>query len=353
MNQNESNPISLADIARIARVSMTTVSLVLRDMGSISLGTRNRVRKIAQDLGYRPNLAASLLARQSQNHIVPSIPVALIGMGTKRPRPIASLPFLNAFSEYATKIGFQVIEPESADYADIHALIRILYFRGVRGIIFNHDFDVSQLTEKEAASFSFLFYGQSLSDHRFHRVGSEVFESTRLLWETAWERGYRRIGTILCRHKKYLQDDFAREDAVLGCQIRHRAPRVPSFTGGHSDYAEIIEWVKKVRPDAVISFNGAIHAYLEEAGFKIPEDIALSTMHLHKDDNFITGFYQDYEELARVAAHQMETMICHNETGFPARPRSLLVAPVYREGQTLPPLFPSLINRKSRSAAKR
>jgi len=353
MNQNESNPISLADVARVARVSMTTVSLVLRDMGNISLSTRNHVRKIAQDLGYRPNLAASLLARQSQNHLVPSIPVALIGMGTKRPRPLASLPFLTAFSEYATKIGFHVIEPEAADYADIHALIRILYFRGVRGIIFNHDFDVSQTTEKEAAHFSFLFFGQSLSDHRFHRVGSEVFESTRLLWETAWERGYRRIGTTLCRHKKLLQDDFVREDAVLGCQVRHRATRVPSFTGGHSDYAGIVEWVKKVRPDAVISFNGAIQPYLQEAGLKVPEDVALGTMHLHKDDNFITGFYQDYEELARVAAHQMESMICHNETGFPARTRSLLVAPVYREGQTLPPVFPSPTDLKSRSTAKR
>jgi len=335
MNPNEPGPKSLADVARAAQVSVSTVSLVLRDMGTISLKTRNHVRKVAQELGYRPNLAASLLARH-HNHILPSIPVALIGMGVKRSYPFASIPFVTSFSRYATQLGFQVIEPDAADCTHLPSMLRILYARGVRGLIVNHSFDAGQMTDEEASNFSFLFYGQSLSDHRFHHVATEVFESTRMLWETAWKRGYRRIGVMLCRHKQNLQDDFARESAVLGCESRYNAQPIPSFFGGHWDMEGVVEWTKKVRPDVIIGFHGGIMPLLRQAGFRIPEDIALCALHLHETETDVTGFYQDFDELAQVAAHQMEATISRNETGFPTRPRALLVSPVFREGKTLP-----------------
>jgi len=336
MDRNEPSPKSLADVARAARVSVSTVSLVLRDMGTISAKTRNHVRKIAQELGYRPNIAASMLARHNHTHTLPAIPVALIGMGVKRQYTFASTAFVRAFSEYATQIGFQVVEPEVADCTDIHSMLRILYSRGVRGIIVNHSFDACQMSPEEASRFSFLFLGQSLSDHRFHHVSTEVFESTRLLWETAWERGYRRIGAALYRHCQNIQDDFARESAVLGCQYRYETQSVPFFFGEYDDTAGLIAWIKKYRPDAILAFNGATAQVLLDAGFKIPEDFALCVLHRAESETHVAGLYQDHDELARVAAHQLESMIARNETGFPARPRALLVAPVFKPGETLP-----------------
>jgi DNA-binding LacI/PurR family transcriptional regulator len=338
MNRNEPTPISLADVAQAARVSITTVSLVLRGMGNISSKTRNHVRKVAQKLGYRPNLAASLLARQSHDHTVPAIPIALIGMGTK---PFTSHHFVRSFTQHATEIGFQVIKPELSACSDFSHLLRVLYHQGVRGIVLNHSFDVRQISDKDAVRFSFLFHGKSLTDHRFHYVGTEIFESTRLLWETIWERGYRRIGAAICRHQQELQDDFAREDAVFGCQLRHNAQHIPPFLGDHNDYDGIVHWVRDVKPDAIIAFNSAIDIPLLQAGFNIPEDIALCALHIHETEERVTGLYQNVDDLGRIAAHQIESMICRNETGFAAYPHALLVAPVFKEGVTLPPFSSS------------
>ncbi|THV38715.1 LacI family DNA-binding transcriptional regulator [Glycomyces buryatensis] len=53
----------MADVAAKVGVSRALVSLVFRDQPGASPGTRERVFKAASDLGYRPDMAARLLAR--------------------------------------------------------------------------------------------------------------------------------------------------------------------------------------------------------------------------------------------------------------------------------------------------
>jgi LacI family transcriptional regulator len=49
--------IGIKEIAQAAGVSSSTVSRVLRGRGEIAPETRNRIQRIARNLGYRPNLA--------------------------------------------------------------------------------------------------------------------------------------------------------------------------------------------------------------------------------------------------------------------------------------------------------
>lgn len=58
------NPPNLREIARQARVSHTTVSLSLRNHPSIPISTRERIRRLAEQLGYRPNVLISALMSQ-------------------------------------------------------------------------------------------------------------------------------------------------------------------------------------------------------------------------------------------------------------------------------------------------
>jgi DNA-binding LacI/PurR family transcriptional regulator len=58
--------ISIADIARIAGVSHTTVSRALRQSPLISLDTRERIQRLAEEMGYTPNaIAQSLQTRRT------------------------------------------------------------------------------------------------------------------------------------------------------------------------------------------------------------------------------------------------------------------------------------------------
>lgn len=55
---------TLADVAAAAGVSVPLVSIVMRDVPGASAATRERVRQVAADLGYRPDQRARLLRQQ-------------------------------------------------------------------------------------------------------------------------------------------------------------------------------------------------------------------------------------------------------------------------------------------------
>ena len=49
---------TIKDIARVAGVSPGAVSFALNDKPGVSEATRSRVKAVAKDLGWRPNVAA-------------------------------------------------------------------------------------------------------------------------------------------------------------------------------------------------------------------------------------------------------------------------------------------------------
>ncbi|WP_198663039.1 LacI family DNA-binding transcriptional regulator [Cohaesibacter intestini] len=65
--------VTLSDVAKAAGVSKMTASRALREHSDVAAGTRNKVRKIAAEMGYIPNQMASMLSAKS----VPIIPMII------------------------------------------------------------------------------------------------------------------------------------------------------------------------------------------------------------------------------------------------------------------------------------
>lgn len=62
-------PVTLITIAEKAGVSVMTVSRALNDEGSVAAKTREKVRRIAAELGYSPNLSAKMMKGSRTNVI--------------------------------------------------------------------------------------------------------------------------------------------------------------------------------------------------------------------------------------------------------------------------------------------
>lgn len=59
------NRVTIKDIAAAAGVSLGTVHLALSDKPGVSTGTRERIRALAKEMDYRPNVAAAMLKRKT------------------------------------------------------------------------------------------------------------------------------------------------------------------------------------------------------------------------------------------------------------------------------------------------
>lgn len=101
--RNSPKRITLADVARLAQVSVQTASHVLSGNTTVRLpeATRNRVREAAVQLGYQPNRYAQAM-RGGRSHLV------AIWMPIDRPVPVY-LNFLQAFHRCARADGYDLM----------------------------------------------------------------------------------------------------------------------------------------------------------------------------------------------------------------------------------------------------
>lgn len=79
MPRPKSNKVTLRDIADHMGVTPATISKALRDGNDISEETRKKVKKVAEEMGYRPNILARSLVQRRTNMlgvIVPNLRIS-------------------------------------------------------------------------------------------------------------------------------------------------------------------------------------------------------------------------------------------------------------------------------------
>ncbi|MEG1651450.1 MAG: LacI family DNA-binding transcriptional regulator, partial [Oscillospiraceae bacterium] len=74
-NENDvKKPLTITDVAKLADVSITTVSRVLNDSSNVSKKTRRKVLQVIKAVNYSPNEMARGLATNNSNTIGLLIP---------------------------------------------------------------------------------------------------------------------------------------------------------------------------------------------------------------------------------------------------------------------------------------
>lgn len=76
---NKGSKVTINDVARMSGVSKGTVDRVLHNRGEVSEKSRERVLQVIEELGYKPNIYASLLASRKEHRIVCVIPEFMPG----------------------------------------------------------------------------------------------------------------------------------------------------------------------------------------------------------------------------------------------------------------------------------
>lgn len=271
---------TIKDIARLARVSHTTVSRALNDRPRVSRKTRNRIRAIARKLNYQPNVAArSLKVKRTKT-------LGLVITTIINP----FYPELAQAIEHTTReMGYNIILCSTNYDIDLERKhIDMLRSRGVDGIIFTsthrHDPNIERLINER---FPIILVNRKIYDESvIDRVDYVVVNNVRggfIAVEHLIRMGHQTIGII-----SGLPQSSASVERLEGAKRalgEYGIAFDPDLViQGDFLKASGLQAAKKFsrfthRPTAVFAVNdymalGAIEGFIEE-GFHIPSDIGL------------------------------------------------------------------------------
>ncbi len=343
----ESTPIPVpkrvtqTDIAAKLGLTKATVSLALRDDRRISASTRERVRLVADQLGYRPDPLLSALARDrwaGHEQGEGSCLIYLVDRRSTNHR--LHKRFLAGAQERAEQRGYRLEIFDLGAVGGPAGATRVLRNRGIRGVLIPQiaPEKKSGIQELDTKDMTVVGLGVGWAWLPYHSVTSDMFEATVRAWAEAKARGYRRIGGAIGTHQPPAVEDSVRYGASLAAQrLLPEQERLPLWTDELHDRDSFLRWMKEVRPDVVVGFGHIIQPWLIEAGWRVPEDVAVSSLLVGPTDTRrLSGSSSMVRQLGAAGIDLLIASIHSNEWGRPARAHRLILPADWIEGQSLP-----------------
>lgn len=336
-----------ADLAAQLGLAATTVAAALRGETRISAQTRERVARAAAELGYRRNIAASVLgSRRQAGARSPTLSAAFL----VRLRGTAGTPYESSLRLAFTAAGWLFRTVNLMNVRDPAALGRRLDAEGVDGLVLGPtsptDLALPPLPWQSFALISVI--RQRVSDG-FDTARVNHFGSVLRLVDEIVSRGYRRIGVLHRPHTPALEEDDARLAAFLLARHRHSRGAVRVFLH-HLPFREettdepardsaLKRWLDRTRPDVVIGFNSADRHLLQAAGRRVPSDLAFAAVHVYqKQTPNCAGLRSPAELIADLARIRLEQKVRLGERGLSTRPVESVLTPEFIAGASLPEL---------------
>jgi DNA-binding LacI/PurR family transcriptional regulator len=336
--------VLLRDIAKLAGVSHVAVSLALRNHPDIGKATRLRIHKIARKLGYRPDPMLRALAEYRRSSKVPHFQ-GTIAWINYHPEP-ADLEKHLQFRLYregaearARELGYQfAVFTPTADQMSSAKLKKVLYHRNIQALLLPPQPGHHAELDFDFSNFSAVTFGFSLKSPQLHLVTNRHFHASRLAVEKLWSQGYRRIGHVI-GYDMNERTEWAHVGGYLTApEIFSNGIKLPPFilTGAKSQRRRLLPWLRRYRPEVILTENHFIKVDLEKLGFRVPRDIALATLVADPRSREFAGIDQNGFEIGRLAVETVVGMLYRNETGVPAIPYRILVEGRWQPGRSVP-----------------
>ena len=310
--------VSLKDISKACGVSIATVSKALNDHSDISKETKERVREIADKLGYHPNAAAQALKTNRSNNIgVLFVDEANSGLTHDYFSHV-----LDSFKKKAEQEGFDItfINGDRSKTNKMSYLSHAIY-RGFDGVVIAcvefSDPEVDELIKSNIPVVTI--------DHTFYNriaIVSDNIKGIRDLVTYIYEQGHRKIAYVhglentavtqsrLTSFYNTLQD--------LGVPVRDEYMVASPYRNTEKAFEATTRLLELPDPPTCIMYSddfaafGGINA-IRQKGLRIPEDISVAGYDgielARRISPLMTTIVQDTDKIGRVAASKLIDLI--------------------------------------------
>ncbi len=268
---------TIRDISREAGVSITTVSKVLNNNPiKVSAGTRERIKRIARELDYHPNM----LARALVNRHINALGVILPDIGNPFYAYMA-----RGLSDAAAHRGYTLMFSNTdAVHEREQSSIEIMAGYNLAGIILVGNFQAYEINVKRVSEFDIPYVSvEAYIDGQDYCVYVDNFTGTYNAINYLIERGHRRIGYIC--HESTANDFNDRFKGYRMAMEENGLDFDPSLVeyGScflESGYQKALQLLRRNADMTAIACGsdiiaiGAIRA-VKECGLKVPEDCSI------------------------------------------------------------------------------
>ncbi|EOL8966423.1 LacI family DNA-binding transcriptional regulator [Cronobacter dublinensis] len=269
---------TIYDIARVAKVSKSTVSRVLNNQTNISDAARERVLKAIDELQYQPNKLARALTSSGFD--------AIMVISTRSTKTTAGNPFfsevLHAIMARAEETGFDVILQTSRNSEDdLQKCLTRIRQKMIKGIIMlSSPADESFFARLDECAIPVVVIG-NVAGHYQHicSVDTDNYHDSIALTDTLIARGRQRIA---CLHAPL--DYHVSIDRLAGFRAslaKHQRPDDPTLVvnGGYTQESALAAarqlLAMPVPPDAVFATDSlklmSLYRAAAERGLAIPQ----------------------------------------------------------------------------------
>ncbi len=338
----------MLDIARQAGVTKNTVSLALRNDPQIPAETRERIRKIADRLGYKKNPIVAHLMVQLRVGRSPRFQTTLALLNANLDaRAFTRHPTVPVYVEgcrlRAAELGYSLDEfwlhDPTLDSARLH---RILRARNIRGLIVVGLMNERHLPARFARTWEMypaVVTGVRTQEPALSFACVDHHMLTLKAVENALALGYRRPGLVLDTRIDHLVDGrftagFFMAQRQLPVSRRTRPFYFASEEQGNATRFEA--WLEREKPDVILSLYNVVRRWIEDTGMNVPRDIAVIQMERRRNHTEWAGMDQHNDVIGAAAVDMVIGMIHNNQSGIPLFPRATLIGSSWVDGETCP-----------------
>ncbi|MDA3921293.1 MAG: LacI family DNA-binding transcriptional regulator [Salinisphaera sp.] len=266
--------ITLKDVAKRAGVSSSAVSRTFTESASVSQKTRKKVMRVADELGYRPNVLAGSLKTQRTK---------LIGLVADNLQNPVFVVIIDLFTSLIQENGFRPLLVNLAGETDPESSVRLLRQYSVDGVIVAS----STLPTSFAVAFHDAglpvvhTFGRYSGESHAHVVSIDNVHCGSMAASALLDHGYERIGFMGGPAEATSTEDrlkgfesTARQNSMkVSCSFA----RAYSYEAGREEMSRLIAEGDLAQAyfcgDDVLSI-GAMDA-LADAGLKVPGDVGI------------------------------------------------------------------------------
>ena len=340
--KSRAGSISVRELAKIAGVSPSTVSLALNDSTKLPEATKSRIKQIAKKHGFIKNtrLAGILKATVSTRYDNKGEVIAWIETRNKRADWDKNSPSFIAMSERAAEYGYKAepfwffeegMSPQRSN--------QILKSRGITGLLIKSPPYALRQNGRltlpiEWESFCTVEVDDTITEPRLNRVRHNHLGGIWMTLRELEQMGYRRIG--FCVLKNIELATHHRWTAGYFYWGKLRGLNIEPLICERYNPEEIARWIQYYQLDVVISPGIEVLTALESIGMSIPREVGYASLDVQGEAmSNIAGINQQRYLQHSMAVDLLVTLLHRGAKGVPNAPICWLANSKWQTGKTL------------------